>query len=254
MQTHLVHFSATGTTKTVVRTIGEEISGNCTEHALLTKPLEPLTVGPGDLVIAGVPVYGGHVPPVAMKSFANMHGNGSLAIAVAVYGNREFDDALKELVDVLQKQGFIVVGAGAFIGQHSIFPKVATGRPDTEDLAKIADFARRCGERIKSGAFPAVAVRGKDPNSTFSASGGPMRPNIDCSCTVCGTCVTACPAQCLSVQNGVLVKQEEKCFACAACVAVCPTGAQAFRGEVYEQRAAMFSKAFGLRKEPEVFM
>lgn len=254
MQTHCIHFSATGTTRTVARAIGKELSGTFTEHALLTTPLAPLTLGQGDIAIVGVPVYGGHVPPIVMKSLANLHGNGSLAVAVAVYGNREFDDALVELTAALQKQGFTVVGASAFIGQHSIFPSVATGRPDAGDVAKALDFARRCKERIASGTYPAIAVKGKNPDApAFAPSGGPLRPTVDESCTVCGECVAVCPVRCLSIQDGKLEKEETKCFACAACIAACPTGAQAFRGEAYEQRAAMFAKAFGARKEPEFF-
>ncbi|CAK7045510.1 MAG: hypothetical protein DELT_00805 [Desulfovibrio sp.] len=254
MQTHLIHFSATGTTETVVRAVGKELSLNATEHALLTTPLAPLSLGAGDIAVVGIPVYGGHVPKIAMKSIENLTGNGSYAVAVAVYGNREYDDALVELTAALQKQGFTIVGAAAFIGQHSIFPKVASGRPDAGDLAKAADFGRRCSEKIAAKTFPAITVKGKDPNATFSLSGGPMRPSADDGCTLCGACVAVCPVHCLSIREGKLEKEEEKCFACAACVAACPVGAQAFRGEVYEQRAAMFAQAFGARKEPEIFL
>jgi len=43
--------------------------------------------------------------------------NGALAIPVVVYGNRNYDDALIELKDILEFNGFKVIAGGAFIGQ-----------------------------------------------------------------------------------------------------------------------------------------
>lgn len=64
---------------------------------------------------------------------AHLKGHGNPAIAVAVYGNRDYDDALVELQDLLEENGFCVIAGAAFVAQHSIFTKVAAGRPDEDD-------------------------------------------------------------------------------------------------------------------------
>lgn len=64
-------------------------------------------------------------------------------MAVVVYGNRDYEDALLELHDILSENGFVVVAAGAFVARHSIFPDVAAGRPDRDDLDRMAEFAER---------------------------------------------------------------------------------------------------------------
>ena len=71
-----------------------------------------------------------------------IHGNNTPAVAVCVYGNRDYDDALLEIKDTLNGNGFRTFAAGAFIGRHCIFPKVAEGRPDASDLEKLPHSAR----------------------------------------------------------------------------------------------------------------
>lgn len=41
------------------------------------------------------------VPGVALERLTRIQGNGQPAVAVVVYGNREFDDALLELKNIL---------------------------------------------------------------------------------------------------------------------------------------------------------
>ncbi len=60
-----------------------------------------------DIVIVGVPVYAGRVPKVLLKYLNSIKGKGALAVAVVVYGNRNYDDALIELRDILE---LVVIG------------------------------------------------------------------------------------------------------------------------------------------------
>ena len=69
----------------------------------------------------------------AMERIRMFKGNATPVIPVVVYGNRDYEDALKELSDALSAQGFVPVSAGAFIGEHSYSRKdmpIAAGRPD----------------------------------------------------------------------------------------------------------------------------
>ncbi|MDR3640237.1 MAG: DUF362 domain-containing protein [Humidesulfovibrio sp.] len=50
-----------------------------------------------------------------------------------------------------------------------------------------------------------------------------MRPKADpARCTGCGTCVAQCPAQALSVVDGVAVADKDKCIGCFCCQEMCP--------------------------------
>ena len=45
--------------------------------------------------------FGGRIPEAAASRLKLIQGNGEKAILIAVYGNREFDDCLVELQDIL---------------------------------------------------------------------------------------------------------------------------------------------------------
>lgn len=69
-----------------------------------------------DLVVLGTPVYAGRVPNVLLPFLKTVRGDHTPAIPVVVYGNRNFDDALAELRDILENQGFLCGAAAAFVG------------------------------------------------------------------------------------------------------------------------------------------
>lgn len=127
MNINSMYFSATDTTKKVVTGIAQKISekidwGKSINNIDFTLPgvrEKSVSFSEKDLVIFGVPVYAGRVPNVLIKYLNTISGNGALAIPVVVYGNRNYDDALIELKDILESNGFIVIAAGAFIGEHS---------------------------------------------------------------------------------------------------------------------------------------
>ena len=95
---------------------------------------------PDDLVVFGVPVIAGRVPNVLLKFLDTLQGGGALAVPVVLYGNRNFDDALIELRNILQDRGFYAIGAAAFIGEHSFSRILAAGRPDSSDTRAVPGF------------------------------------------------------------------------------------------------------------------
>lgn len=97
--------------------------------------MSPETVGPDEILLAAVPVFGGRVPAAALERLSALKGSGQSAVAVAVYGNRAFDDALPELKDALEANGFHVAAAGAFAVEHSIARPIATGRHDARSTS-----------------------------------------------------------------------------------------------------------------------
>ncbi|MBQ3520397.1 MAG: flavodoxin family protein, partial [Firmicutes bacterium] len=100
-----------------------------------------------DIVVFGVPVIAGRVPNVLLKFLDTLKGGGAIAIPVVLYGNRNFDDALIELRNILEDKDFRTVAAAAFIGEHSFSKTLAAGRPDAADM-KIADaFAKEAADK-----------------------------------------------------------------------------------------------------------
>lgn len=109
-----------------------------------------------------MPVYAGRVPAMAAERLRRFRGNNTPAVVAAVYGNRHCDDAVLELHDIMTEQGFCTVSAGAFIAQHSIFPKVGKARPDAEDMVDIKLFAEKSAVLVVRG-FGAIALPGNPP-------------------------------------------------------------------------------------------
>lgn len=251
-----IFFSATGTTKTVVEGICKELAGPCTAHDLLQRPLaQPLRLPASTLALVAMPVFSGRIPPYAMQSLAKVTGNQTPVIAVVVYGNRDYDDALLELKITLEGNGFIVVGAAAFIARHSIFSKVASDRPDAADMHIITDFARQCAQKLEKYSDIEQVQRVQVPGNTpyKEAKAPALKPCNDDSCILCGACADICPAQAITV-GATYRKDDAQCFSCAACITVCPVSSQAFRGPEYDAFSTMFFEKFNPRKEPELFL
>lgn len=142
MKTRAVYFSATYTTRKVVEYVAQRLSDEVTLYDITNDAETTEIIVPQDeLLIVGIPVYAGRVPAMAVERIKRFKGEGTRAVALAIYGNRDYDDALLELSDLLSENNFLVISAGAFIAQHSIFPKVGANRPDAEDYKLMDEFA-----------------------------------------------------------------------------------------------------------------
>ena len=104
------YFSPTGTTEKIVTHIAEHLAKPI-EHPVLyfdfTLPparQEAKRFLKSDLVVFGVPVYAGRVPNVLLKYLNTLEGNGAQAVPVVLFGNRNYDEALKELRNLLELQ------------------------------------------------------------------------------------------------------------------------------------------------------
>ena len=97
---HIIFFSPTHTSAKIARAIGESIGmGRRIEIDLTTdENSSPIEIKDSITIIA-VPVYAGRVAPIALQRLRRLKGNNAPAILVAVYGNRDYEDALVELRD-----------------------------------------------------------------------------------------------------------------------------------------------------------
>ena len=137
--THIVFFSPTHTSATVARTIAEGINMPRRIETDLTcdEAISPIEIC-DSLTIVAAPVYGGLISETAMQRIQRLRGKNSPVIIIAVYGNRDYEDALVQLRATLTDNGFTPLAAGAFIGEHSYSRPaegmpIAEGRPDASD-------------------------------------------------------------------------------------------------------------------------
>jgi ferredoxin len=263
-------FSPTYTTKKCVVAIAKGVAeGLAAEYreCNITTPLQRRQTpeyGAGDLVVFGVPVYIGRVPNLFRDYFASIKGNGAIGVPVVVYGNRAYDDALIELRDIMQGNGFQCMAAGAFIGEHSFSYTLGGGRPDTSDLQKATAFGEEIARQLLAGAEPPhqLQVPGNPyPYTYFDARSGKgksidlrkVKPETDPEkCTNCGYCAMLCPMGAIDPDNCSEIPG--KCIRCCACVKLCRPKAKYFADETYlEHKAILEEKFTEPRREPENF-
>lgn len=246
-----VYFSATDTTKKTVLTIADEAArllGAEREDYDFTLPgmrENGFAAGKDDLVIFGTPVYAGRVPNVLLKYLATIQGNGALAVPVVLFGNRNFDDGLIELRDILENTGFHTVAAAAFVGEHSFSKALAAGRPDADDMKEALAFAGKVAEKVKGlpeGEAPApVEVEGvPHPYRGYYQPRDRKGVSIDIrkvkslvsdACDDCKICADVCPMGSISHEN--MREYTGICIKCGACIKKCPKQARYYEDEGY---------------------
>lgn len=250
------YFSPTDTTRKTVQAIAGGILPEI-ENLDLTRPevrAEHYTFEADEMVVVGAPVYGGRIPLVSYEAIRHLHGKCTPVVIAAVYGNRDFDDALLEMRDLLSAQGFIPVAAGAFIGEHSFGNTVAAGRPDRIDLYKCADFGRQiyfwCKD-VTVGQF-ALKVPGSYPYKTRGPQSGLVH-EISADCIHCMHCVEVCPTAAISPKSPA-IKDMSLCIKCQACAKKCPKGARIVPDNFVENMSKRLMEMCGeARKDAKLY-
>ena len=103
-----------------------------------------------DLVVFALPVYAGRIPNKVLPFVQSLfEGNHTLVIPMVLFGNRSYDNALKELCFELDTKGFLPIGAAAWVSEHSFSNKLASGRPDEEDIVMMREFAEAVMKKLK---------------------------------------------------------------------------------------------------------
>lgn len=269
------YFSATQTTKKTVEAIAGEAAQSCGaamkcwDWTLPQARTEGKAFSEEDVVIFGTPVYAGRVPNVLLGDFERISGGGAMAVAVCSYGNRHYDDALIELRDLLERRGFRVIAAAAFIGEHSFSQTLAAGRPDKEDLRIAKQFGARAAALAASLAqrqdgiesLPKLCVPGteapyrgyyrpQDRSGNFIDIRS-VKPLTSEACNACGLCAKLCPMGSIALQD---VRQFTGiCIKCGACIKRCPQKARYYDDSGYLYHKEELEEGLKRRAEPELF-
>ncbi len=245
MKIHTLFFSPTSTTRRVVESIANGIARELGEEVCLIDVTTPdrrrrsIAFGADDCVVFGVPVYIGRVPNLIKGFLATIRGGGAIGVPVVVYGNSAYDDALLELKDMMEENGFRCAAAAAFVGEQI--------------ARKIAASVGNSGSFEVPGNRPCQFFQATD-NQNKGIDIRKAKPLTDeAKCTACGFCVTICPmgaidaADCREVP-GICIK-------CGACIKRCPHGAKYFADPVYLEHKQRLEEQFTTpAKQPELFI
>ena len=266
-----IYFSGTGTTRRTVERIAGGIASRLNlpaESVDFSRPAvrqETLGFGEMDLVVFGTPVYAGRVPNVLLPFLQErIVGGGALAVPVVLFGNRNYDDALIELRNILAADGMHPIAAGAFVGEHSFSRVLGADRPNAEDKVLMDEFAARVAELaagLDAAPVKSVAVRGQEPLRPYytprDRAGNPInilkvKPKTDLSrCDGCGLCADLCPMG--SIDPADVSAVRGICIKCCACVTACPTGAKFFDDAGYLYHQHELEAQYARPAENEVF-
>lgn len=254
MSYYKIYFSPTGGTKKTINIISERWGESFSELDL-TEPNHDFskeTFKENDICLIAVPSFGGRVPSTAAERLAKLKGNGAKAVLICVYGNREYEDTLLEMKDILTNSGFLAVSAIASIAEHSIMHCYAAGRPNTEDITLLNSFTDKIKASFtESSNIEPVKVPGNHPYREFG--GVPLKPTANRKCNQCGLCAKKCPVQAIDIKN-VKTCDAEKCISCMQCISVCPAHARKINPFLVFVLSKKMKKVFSEYKTPELFL
>lgn len=269
----VLYFSPTGGTEKIARIVAGKLAaglGLGQEFFDLTRPQDRQTIprfGAQDLLVMASPVYAGRLPnKIAPEFKAKICGDNTPVVPICVFGNRSPDEAPRELVLLLEENGFWAVGAAAFAGRHAFSDLVGAGRPDEEDLAEMAAFADGVVKKLARGAAgenkqiaPVHMDRSEiGPYYTpLKTDGTPAKflkakPQTDeHACMHCGLCARVCPLGSIDAKSA---EATGLCMKCQACVRRCPNHAKSFADADFLSHVAMLEENYTKRAKNILFI
>jgi len=250
-----IYFSPTGGTRRYVVEIAKRIKRDFVEIDLTNvyNREKKYIFGEDDLVILGSPVYFGRIPQIKGGIFDNIKGNNTKTIFTVTYGNRDYEDALLEQMNICSKNGFIGVAAAALVAPHSYSQKIAHGHPNNKDLFALDVFVNRVKDVIEREAYEnkSLIVKGKYPYRKYSSV--PFSPSANKKCNKCGKCAERCPVSAINVTNPEK-KPNSNCISCLACVKYCPHNVRTVKNPLlYIARFMLERKLTKEERIPEFF-
>lgn len=249
---YTIYFSPTRETETIVKLLANEF-GNYKEIDLCNPEIElKQSFTKEDICIIGVPSYGGRVPAAALQRMQHYTGNQAKTILAVSYGNRAYEDTLKELQEYLTARGFCCIAAISAIAEHSIIRQFAAGRPDQNDKKQLIEFSKQILNKLNQSAeYEALSLPGNKPYREYH--GVPLKPNVSKNCKECGLCAKLCPVGAISITEPKKTNHD-LCISCMRCVAICPAKARTVSHLKLKLASKKMEKVCSQRKENELFI
>lgn len=276
------YFSGTGTTEKVVKYLSETLAIRLNvEHnyidfsrvAIRDRKIEFKK----EILVIGVPVIAGRVPNLLLGYLNSIKCERTIAIPIVLFGNRAYDQALSELCDIVENAGACILGAGAFVGEHSFSKLLAKNRPDDNDYKELDLFAEALLEKLnKILQFIEISSDKEIKKILENTWEKPIhryevkeyiyykpidrygnhidirkvKPETLDSCIRCKKCVNLCPLgsiedDCKTV-SGI-------CMKCCSCIKRCPVQAKIFTDKGFLYHKEELESLFIDRKSNEVF-
>ncbi|QEE14729.1 4Fe-4S binding protein [Promethearchaeum syntrophicum] len=263
MMTQTIFFSPTNSTLKITTTIADAFKFEKLPDFNLTFPSKRKIENIGakaDILIFGAPVYAGKIPSMIIPAIKNMIGRNRWIIPIAIYGNVRVGNALSEMIYLFREQGFRILAAGSFIGEHSFTDndlKLAVNRPDYDDLKIAREFGVKIREKLESDPKE-IDMLGQKPDISEANFEYKARNLIKIirvhgeKCNRCMGCWSICPTEAIDMDT--LEIHEEKCFRCCACVKCCNFNVREIDFTMAPEMKEKFMEFSKIRKEPEFFL
>ena len=147
------------------------------------------------------------------------------------------------------------LGAATFITEHSSSSKLATGRPNVDDLKFASNFGLDIAKRLKeinsSTDLNSLSLPGNQPYVVKNISMPPITPETDTKCVTCRICTKHCPTSAIDFSDCKTI-DATKCIKCNSCVKKCPFNAKSITHQAYKNMLVInFSDN---PRNPEIFL
>ncbi|MDD4362820.1 MAG: EFR1 family ferrodoxin [Atribacterota bacterium] len=264
-----IYFSPTHSTEKIINAIAKGWNIPNQKNISLNSLIERHNFNPdiqiNEAILLGIPVYEERIPSLLYPALIKMKGLGQPIVLVVTYGNISAGIALQQLKKMMQFQGFKIIAAASFIGEHSFSYqdiKIADGRPDKKDLILAESFGKQIKEKIEQNEgmenINNLEIKGElltfnrvlPKHSELLITHAPViDKNI---CQKCKKCLAVCP---MNAIDPISLKSREKlCIRCFACVKLCPFSAR----KISYKKMPLIKSALKIigkkRKEPKIYL
>lgn len=246
-----ISFSPTGSSLKAAEQISEAFDYEKRTIDLCKEITDEVNIGRENVCIFSMPCYGGRIPETAVQRLLHIHGSNTSAVVCVTFGNRAYEDALLELADCVEANGFKVIAGCAVATEHNIMHVFGTGRPDDMDREQIKKFAAAAAKKAAACDLDnRPEIPGQRPYKEKHSKVMPILVGEECN--NCGLCEHECPVHAISTDGK---KTDEKlCINCMRCIDICPNKCRKLPDDIVTSLVSRLKNVCSGRKNNEFFI